>query len=125
MIYLDTNVVVWLSSGNFQLISDKAIRLIQSNSRLLISPMVELELQYLFEIHRITVKSEKIVNQLQEAIGLNVCQHPFPMIIQQAKNVSWTRDPFDRMITATAMIHNSRLISSDKTIAKHYKHVIW
>lgn len=125
MIYLDTNVVVWLSSGNFKLISDKAISLIQSNHKLLISPMVELELQYLFEIKRITAESEKIIHQLREAIGLEVCQQAFPAIIQKSKKLNWTRDPFDRMITATAMIQNSKLISSDKNIAKHYEHVIW
>jgi len=47
-IYLDTHVVVWLYSGELSLLSEKACQLIEENE-LLISPLVLLELQYLFE----------------------------------------------------------------------------
>lgn len=39
--------------------------------------------------------------------------------------MSWTRDPFARIITAQAAIENYTLITIDKIIRKHYKHVVF
>ena len=48
VIYLDTHILVWLYGGMVDLLSEKAKTLIESED-LVISPLVELELQYLFE----------------------------------------------------------------------------
>ena len=53
MIYLDTYVVVWLYQKNQSKFSPEVITLIDKEE-LLISPMVELELEYLFEIERMS-----------------------------------------------------------------------
>ena len=66
-IYLDTHVVVWLYSGELFLFSEKACQLIEENE-LLISPLVLLELQYLFEIKRITVEPTVIFDSLAEKV---------------------------------------------------------
>lgn len=50
-------------------------------SELLISPMVLLELEYLYEIHRIIQPPQGLLNQLASQIGLRVCDHPFPAIV--------------------------------------------
>ena len=50
--YLDTNVVVWLAQGNLTRISPKAQRVLEETA-LLISPMVLIELEYLYEVNRI------------------------------------------------------------------------
>ena len=47
--YLDTHLVVWLYAGQVELIPH-SVREILENSNLLLSPMVDLELEYLFEI---------------------------------------------------------------------------
>lgn len=36
--------------------------------------------------------------------------------IAEAMRISWTRDPFDRIITATAMIHQAPLLIKDEMI---------
>ncbi len=48
VIYLDTHVVVWLFSGRTELLSSRAVNAIE-NHDLLISPIVSLELQYLYK----------------------------------------------------------------------------
>jgi len=53
VIYLDTHVVVWLFSGQTELLSSRAVESIEKQD-LLISPFVSLELQYLFETNRIS-----------------------------------------------------------------------
>ena len=52
-IYLDTHVVLWLSEGLVERLPKAARRSIEEND-LLFSPMVRLELQYLYEIKRCT-----------------------------------------------------------------------
>jgi PIN domain nuclease of toxin-antitoxin system len=37
----------------------------------------------------------------------------------------WTRDPFDRLITAQAASYNQVLLTKDETIRKHYANAIW
>ena len=52
MIHLDTHVVVWLYQGDVKKLSQRAQQLIEDND-ICISPMVMLEIEYLFEIKRI------------------------------------------------------------------------
>ena len=124
MIYLDTHVVVWLYAGQTEKLSEKARSGINEND-IYISPIVSLELQYLFEIKRITPKPQTVISALSEAIGLNVCDKNFYQIIQCAQQYSWTRDPFDRIIVAQAGLNDNILVTKDQTILTHFEHAVW
>ena len=125
MTYLDTNILIWLVSGNLQRISPKAIKVIQDSNTLLISPITVLELHYLFELKKISQDAGVITNQLEKAIGLKQCELEFSKIILKAMQCNWTRDPFDRIITAQAAHHEAALITGDQQIQKHYSNVVW
>lgn len=43
------------------------------SNALLVSPMVRLELQYLYEIKRINDTPDKILNELAQSIELKIC----------------------------------------------------
>lgn len=60
-----------------------------------------------------------------ERIGLQLCKHTFTDVIQIAAKQSWTRDPFDRIITAQAAIGSNVLITKDNGIRKHYEYALW
>jgi PIN domain nuclease of toxin-antitoxin system len=92
---------------------------------LLISPIVKLELQYLFEIGRITVKSDTIVRNLFAAIGLTVSETPLQQIIEEALKFSWIRDAFDRWLSAEAVVVGTGFITADETIQSNLKLAIW
>ena len=124
MIYLDTHIVVWLYQKDISKFTSEVIALID-REELLISPMVELELEYLFEIERISERAEIIIDYLKEKTGLKICNSPFQDIIKKAASSKWTRDPFDRIITAQAAVNNSILITKDKQIRKHYSKAVW
>ena len=124
MIYLDTHVVVWLYQKDRSRFSPEALTFIDREG-LLFSPMVELELEFLFEIDRIKVKAEKILNYLKNRIGLKKCENSFPDIIQKSISMKWNRDPFDRIITAHAALNDSVLITKDRQIRKHYSKAVW
>ena len=66
-----------------------------------------------------------IIESLNCSIGLNVCQVNFLSIVTEAMLMSWTRDPFDRMITAHASTQNAVLISKDGKIRANYSKAIW
>lgn len=125
MIYLDTNVVVWLAANAFEQISQTAQDVIENSDDLCVSPMVSLELQYLHDTKKISHKPEFILKHLSQGIGLKVCEKPFIEIIDKAKTLNWTRDPFDRIITAHAALMGDVLLSKDTAIRKNYRHTIW
>ncbi len=124
MIYLDTHVVVWLYAGETERLSKKAVELIENNE-LLISPAVLLELQYLKEIKRITADPMLIFQTLEETISLQLCKADFSKVVIAALSQSWTRDPFDRLISAQASVRSELLLTKDKTIRRHCAIACW
>jgi PIN domain nuclease of toxin-antitoxin system len=117
-------VVVWLYGGQIEKLSYEAKSLI-NNHDLYICPIVILELQYLFEIERITQKAQTVVAGLSKTIGLNVCNKEFYQIVTLAEQFSWTRDPFDRIIVAHAALDDNLLVTKDQTLLTHFKRAIW
>ena len=124
MIYLDTHVVVWAYAGDLERFPATVCQLIEE-SDLLISPIVLLELQYLHEIDRLTVEPGVIFENLASTIGLTLCDLPWQRVITEALPQSWTRDPFDRLITASAAARDATLLTKDETILAHYRKACW
>jgi PIN domain nuclease of toxin-antitoxin system len=124
MIYLDTHVVVWLYAGEVERLSKNVCELIEANE-VFISPMVMLELQYLKEINRITSEPALMCENLAGAIGMKICDKSLLQLVTEAMPVSWTRDPFDRMIVAAAQISNTPLLTKDQLILDNYSGAVW
>ena len=123
--YLDTNVVLFLVHGETKRITRRAAQAVERYD-LLISPMVMLELNYLYEVGRIVVRAEAIFKELYNSIDLRVCSLPFDRIVETAAKESWTRDAFDRLIVSQAKANDQApLISSDSVVAGQYSNVIW
>jgi PIN domain nuclease of toxin-antitoxin system len=124
MIYFDTHAVVALYK-DFDLLGNKARRLLKRQNDFAISPMVCLELQFLYEIRQIRHAPRQILGHLDSAIGLAVCTKPFAAVIESAEILTWTRDPFDRIIVAHASLDFSPLITKDTRIHEHYRKAVW
>lgn len=124
MIYLDTHVVVWLYAGLTEQFSPSAQNLINDHD-LFISPIVRLELQYLYEIERITDEPPAILADLSKRIGLRIDDKELNAIISQAMAYRWTGDLFDRLIVANAALDNTVLLTKDRVIRTHYPHARW
>jgi PIN domain nuclease of toxin-antitoxin system len=65
------------------------------------------------------------IDYLSDRLNLTVCTRPFPKLAVLASNFKWTRDSFDRIITAQAAIKDSLLLTKDRTILKHYPGTVW
>ncbi len=122
--YLDTHVVVWLYAGEITRLGTKAKQAIEQHD-LYFSPLVELELKYLHEVNKLTVNANDILKELAGTIGLKIRHNSFSLVTNYALKMSWTRDLFDRLITAEAAIHNDLLITSDRRILQHYEYAVW
>ena len=123
--FLDTQICVWTAQGEVGRLSKPAYEAMQS-AELLISPMVLIELGYLFEIERIVVPPSDVAAKLQKEIGVRVHNGDFLEIAKVCWLETWTRDPFDRLIVSHARMHGmSPLVSSDEKIKKHYKNTVW
>ncbi len=124
LIYLDTHVVAWLYSGEMHLLSTRA-RAAIDRSPLLVSPMVILELEFLRNIGRLTVGASAIIESLHMRIGIEVCDLSFQKIIAAARELSWTRDPFDRVIVGHAIAAGRALITKDRSIRRKFREAVW
>jgi PIN domain nuclease of toxin-antitoxin system len=120
VVYLDTHAVIWLYDGDLSWLSKHAQRAIETGD-IRISPMVMLELQYLREVHRLKMPPDHLLSELNKVIEVDVCSIPFPRLITAAASETWTRDPFDRIITAHARLADAALITADEDILKAYK----
>lgn len=122
--YLDTHTAMRLAHGRPR-IGREAEKLVQ-RADLLISPMVLLELEYLYEIGRLTLPGKDIVRKLEHELGVRQCDLAFADVARAALDEKWTRDAFDRIIVAQARLNGlAPLISSDEEIAEHYPRAVW
>ncbi len=123
-VHLDTHVVVWLHAGVLRELSSRAKSVIES-SRLLISPAVLLELDFLREIGRIQEGAEPVLAALATRIGLSVSEGTFVGVVESARSLTWTRDPFDRLIVGQSVSEGCSLITKDLMIRKHHRGAVW
>lgn len=92
---------------------------------LAVSPIVELELTYLYEIGRVSEPASAPLSTLRRAFGLQVVDTSLTELVQTAAGLSWTRDPFDRLISAHAIVANAPLITADETIRANLPLATW
>lgn len=124
MLFLDTHCLVWLYAKELRHFSKSGLSRLEEES-LFISPMASLELEYLFETARIKVPSIEITTYLADRLGLQIDPVSFLPIAERSLEMKWTRDPFDRLITAQAEFHDADLLSKDRSILEHYAKAIW
>ena len=123
--YLDTQVVVWLATGKLSRFSSNTRDLLEATD-LLLSPIVPLELEYLFELKRIRMPARDIQRKLEHELGVRLCELSFAVVASAALDEKWSRDPFDRMIVANAKANGfAWLITADEEIRTHYPRTVW
>lgn len=122
--HLDTHVLVWLHQGRSRELPP-AVRELLDTEPLAISPMVVLELDLLHEVGRTTGPGTEVVTALRDAVGLTVDSAPFAVVVRNAANLTWTRDPFDRLICAQALAAGETLLTRDRRIRGNLDAARW
>lgn len=86
--------------------------------------MAVFELDMLYEIRRLAKPAAETVAALRAAAGVEVCEAPWGEVVEAARLVNWTRDPFDRLIVAHAASQGAQLISMDRSILRNYERAL-
>lgn len=124
MIHLDTHVVVWLYEGRTERLSTIARDLLRA-ARPLVSPMVRLELAFLHELGRVTVPAGAVLDALRVDADLGPAESDLERATLYATTLTWTRDPFDRMIVGHALADDLPLVTCDERILRHCPLARW
>ena len=122
--YLDTHILVWLYAGLTEKLTERAKETIEK-SDLLVSQFSRLEIQYLYEIGRITAQPAIILKSLAGSINLKTGDCQIDKLINEALNIGWTRDLFDRLLISEVKITGSQLVTADKKIRSNLKNAVW
>ena len=122
--HLDTHAVVWLYIDKIGAFPAAARHLIDSEP-LVVSPMVALELDLLHEVGRTERPAEVVLSGLARTVGLVITSIPFVDVVRTATDLTWTRDPIDRLICAQAVAENAILLTKDRRIRANLTLARW
>lgn len=124
MTHLDTHVVIWLYSNKRRHIPQSAQRRLDRDA-LAVSPAVELELAFMHELGRVSGPPSEVLDSLGPELDLAVSDAPFAAVARVAAGMAWTRDPFDRLIAASAVVDRATLLTADDTILANLGVAAW
>ena len=123
VVFLDTHVAVWLFAEADRIPGQ--VQAFLDASELYVSPMARLELSLLHEIGRVKDPASAVLGALRRDLGLQVEESGWARAAEIADHLTWTRDPFDRLITAHAMSFGAVLCTRDARIREHYAETFW
>jgi PIN domain nuclease of toxin-antitoxin system len=114
LILLDTNALLWLERGH-----PRCKPLLKRSARLYISPANLLELQFLVEAARIRMRPGATIAALANDARWLLDDPPAAAWFEHARDLPWTRDPFDRLLVAHARQRGWRIATGDGTLITH------
>ena len=124
MIHLDTHVLIWLATGHPERLPAGARARIEAE-RPLVSPMVQIELALMYEIRRVGQPPGTILDVLRRNLDLGWAEASFERVSAIAATLTWTRDPFDRVIVAHALADDLPLLTKDEILLRHCRVAVW
>ncbi len=129
MILLDTHVLVWLAGAEERL-SPEAQDTIESGDELAISTASVQEIAYLVALGRLAM-DRPVETWIGDALNVHGVRVLAPTVSTALRAgsfdpVEFHGDPVDRLIYATAVEHDARLVSADERLRKSDPaRVIW
>jgi PIN domain nuclease of toxin-antitoxin system len=113
MILLDTNALIWIDTGH-----RRTRQLLRRGEPLYVSPASILELQFLHEAGKLRLRSGTVEWVTDDDRWL-VDEPPSASWFLRAADVTWTRDPFDRLLVAHAQLRRWRMATADSHVLGH------
>lgn len=110
MILLDTNAAIWLLHRH------RRARPLLKLARLHLSPASLLELQFLIETGRLEFEDHASSAHFADDPRWRLDEPPAGPWFAKASELSWTRDPFDRLLVGHARLRGWKLASGDQQI---------
>jgi PIN domain nuclease of toxin-antitoxin system len=108
LILLDTNALLWLQAGH-----RRSRPLSRWLGNLYISPANLLDIQFLLEARRIRLRRGTRIYDLAGDPRWLLDEPPAAAWFRAAHELNWTRDPFDRLLSAHAKYRGWKLATGD------------
>lgn len=118
---LDTHFVVWVVSASSRL---KEFEWLDTYRPYRVSPISILEIAYLGEVGRLEVKFPQFDDTLRQDPRFVVDDLQVDRLASRAHAMSWTRDPFDRLLAAHSLARNLPLCTVDQQIRKNFSNLV-
>ena len=115
---LDTHFLIWLVLGSKRLAEFPWIERHQPWG---VSPVSFLEIQFLAEIGRLSVRNPEFTGAVMEDPRFTVDDIPLLTVIRHGLRLNWTRDPFDRMLVAHSMARRIPFCTVDRRVRAHHR----
>ena len=98
VILLDTHAAIWIAQ------KDRRVRALHRFARIYLSPASVLEIQFLLEAGRLRLSEGRTATMLAGDDRWRIDEPPAAKWFMTACELSWTRDPFDRLLAAHARL---------------------
>ena len=115
---LDTHFLVWLVLGSKRLAKFPWLDRYRPWG---VSPVSFLEIQFLAEIGRLSVRNPEFTNTVMDDTRFTVDDIPLATLIRPALKLDWTRDPFDRLLVAHSSARRVPFCTTDRSIRDHHR----
>ena len=89
-----------------------------------VSPVSFLELQFLSEVGRLELRHEEFVEALGRDPRFVIDEVPLMALVSHALSLSWTRDPFDRLLAAHSAARRTPLCTLDRRMRREHRFLV-
>ena len=115
---LDTHFVLWIALGSSRVEEFPWLYLYHPWT---VSPVSMLEIQLLAEIGRIEVESRELAARIAGDGRFLLDEVPLSTLVHYAFDLTWTRDPFDRLLAAHSAARRLPLCTVDRKLQTHHR----
>src|SRR5690349_4101193 len=116
MLLLDTHFLIWTALGSPRL---KPFPWLADRQPWLISPVSLLEVRFLAEVGRLRVK-DRFFDMVREDRRYVIDEPALDAVIRAALPLSWTRDPFDRLLCAHSLVRRMPICTTDRSMLANH-----
>lgn len=114
---VDTHFLLWIVLGSRRL---EAFPWLADYRPWGVSPVSFLEIQFLGEVGRLEVRNPAFTETVMADPRFAVDEAPLVRLIEHSLPLSWTRDPFDRLLAAHSSARRVPLCTLDRTLRRHH-----
>ena len=115
---LDTHFLIWLVLGSDRLTEFPWLDRYRPWG---VSPVSFLEIQFLAEIGRLSVRNPEFTRAVMDDPRFSVDDIALVALVQHGLKLAWTRDPFDRLLAAHSLARRAPLCSLDRRVRGHHR----
>lgn len=125
---VDTHTLIWFLTGDKKLSARvvEILRRVEDGEETVIIPTIVLaELMYICEKKKAELSFQKIIEKLKDSVNYIVYDLDFDTIIK-ANEIHKILELHDRIIVASAILTDSKILTKDENIKKSgYVDIIW